>query len=105
MSDLDPMPASLFVGHGPMLAVGVFLGLLAFIPLLLATIPVLRRARDARVGVGLVSVAVSFVILLAGVVAAYSFAPATLVAFVVGELIGFFVGLIGLAVTVLAKAD
>lgn len=99
------MPAFDLVQHGPAFAIGCLVGVFAFVPLLLAIVPMLRRMCDASMVKGMLGVGASFVILLAGVVAAYSFAPATLVAFVVGELIGFFVGLIGLAVTVLAKAD
>ncbi len=105
MSEFDPALAFDLAAHGPALAVGVLLGLFAFVPLLLAVVPVLRRVSDASMTKGMVGVGASFVILFVGVVVVHLLAPGALVAFVAGELIGFFIGWIGLAIAVLAKTD
>ncbi len=87
--------------HLPAGAIGAVIGLAAFAPLLAALVPVLRRKRDADMGIGLIGVFVSFAILLVGVVVVAVVARAALVAFTVGELAGFFVGLIAVACMVI----
>lgn len=89
------------VEHLPAMAIGAVVGFIAFAPLFAALMPVLRRKRDADMGVGLIGVIVSFVILLVGVVAVALIARAALVAFTVGELAGFFVGWVAVACMVI----
>ena len=96
-----PRPASDAARPRPAGAIGAALGLAAFAPLLAALVPVLRRKRDADMGIGLIGVFVSFAILLVGVVVVAVVARAALVAFTVGELAGFFVGLIAVACMVI----
>lgn len=105
MSEFDPAPAFDLAAHGPALAVGVLLGLFAFVPLLLAIVPVLRRRCDTSMVKGMVGVGASFVILFVGVVVVHLLSPGALVAFVAGELSGFFICWIGVAIAVIAKTD
>lgn len=88
--------------HGPFVLVGVVVGVLAFLPLWLALAPVIKRGRDANMAKGMLGVAASFVILLLGVVLVHLLFTGVLVAFLAGELGGFFAGWIVVACTVIA---
>ncbi|MCF2621777.1 hypothetical protein [Collinsella tanakaei] len=99
------MPAFGLVQHGPALAIGCLVGVFAFVPLLLAIVPMLRRMCDASMVKGMLGVGASFVILFVGVVVVHLLSPGALVAFVAGELVGFFVCWIGVAIAVIAKTD
>lgn len=85
--------------------VGVLVGLAAFAPLLLALVPVLRRKREANMTIGLVGVIASFAVLLLGVIVVYLLVRPVLVAFVAGELIGFFVCWIAIAMAIIVWHD
>lgn len=88
--------------HGPFVLVGIAVGALAFLPLWLALAPVLKRGRDANMTKGMLGVAASFVILLLGIVVVYLLFKSALIAFLAGELGGFFVGWIVVACSVIA---
>ena len=99
------MPTFDLVQHGPALAIGCLVGVFAFVPLLLAIVPVLLRMCDASMVKSMLGVGASFVILFVGVVVVHLLSPGALVAFVAGELISFFVCWIGVAIAVIAKTD
>ena len=88
--------------HGPFLLVGIVVGLFAFLPLWLALAPVIKRGCDANMTKGMLGVAASFVTLLLGVVVVHLLFKGVLVAFLAGELGGFFAGWIVVACTVIA---
>lgn len=88
--------------HGPFLLVGIVVGLFAFLLLWLALVPVIKRGRDANMTKGMLGVAASFVTLLLGVVVVHLLFKGVLVAFLAGELGGFFAGWIVVACTVIA---
>lgn len=81
----------------PSIAIGFAVGALAFVPLLIAVLPVLRRTRDADMMLGFMGIFVSFAVLLGGVLAVYALARPVLVPFAVGELVGFLLGLFALS--------
>lgn len=91
--------------HGPSIAVGFIVGLLAFAPLLLALVPVLRRTREANMTIGFVGVFASFLVLFLGVIVAYLLARPVLVPFTAGELVGFFLCWIGVALAIMVRRD
>lgn len=88
--------------HGPFILVGLAVGVLAFHPLWLALAPVIKRGCDANMAKGMLGVVASFVILLLGVVLVHLLFSGVLVAFLAGELGGFFAGWIVVACTVIA---
>ncbi len=88
--------------HGPFILAGVVVGVLAFLPLWLALAPAIKRGRGANMAKGMLGVAASFVILLLGVVLVHLLFTGVLVAFLAGELGGFFAGWIVVACTVIA---
>ena len=88
--------------HGPFLLVGIVVGLFAFLLLWLALAPVIKQGRDANMTKGMLGVAASFVTLLLGVVVVHLLFKGVLVAFLAGELGGFFAGWIVVACTVIA---
>ena len=81
----------------PSIAMGFVVGALAFAPLLMAVLPVLRRTRDADMTRGFIGIFASFAVLLVGVLVVYVLARAALVPFAMGELVGFFLGMLGLS--------
>ncbi|MBY4797592.1 hypothetical protein K6V98_04385 [Collinsella sp. AGMB00827] len=87
----------------PFLIIGVISGALAFGLLLLALVPVIRRKRNASMAKGSMSVAASFAVLLLGVIVVYLLAHDGLLAYLVGELMGFLVGWIVLACVLVAR--
>ena len=89
--------------HLPFLLGGVAEGLLSFAVLLLVLLPVVRHARDASMAKGFLGVAVSFAILLLGIVAVHLLAPTALLALLVGELVAFFACWIVLACAMIAR--
>lgn len=89
----------------PSIAIGFAVGVLAFAPLLIAVLPVLRRTRDADMMLGFIGIFVSFAVLLGGVLAAYVLARPALVPFAVGELVGFFLGMLGLSLLAILKGN
>lgn len=93
-----------FVAHGPVIGVGAIVGAIAFLPLLLALLPVLRRRADANMVKGMIGVAASFALLLVSVVVVHLLFEGALVPFLVGELAGFFAGWFGIALVVIASA-
>lgn len=101
------MPVTGFdlAAHAPTIAFGVVVGLLAFMPLVLALIPVLRRRANANMAKGMLGVCISFVMLFLGVVVVHLLAHDALIPFVAGELIGFFAGWIAIALYVLMRHD
>jgi hypothetical protein len=88
--------------HGPFLLVGCVVGAVAFAPLLLTLVPVLKGRCDANMAKGILGVAASFVILMLGVVLVHLLFKDVLIAFLAGELVGFFVGWIVVACVVIA---
>lgn len=60
-----------FAHHIPSILVGVVVGILAFAPLLVALVPVLRRKREANMTVGFMGVFTSFLVLFLGVIVTY----------------------------------
>ncbi len=89
----------------PAILAGLVVGIFAFLPLVLALLPVLRRTGDANMSKGMIGVCISFVVLLLGVMVVYLLVPAALVAFLAGELVGFFVGWIAVALYVMVRHD
>lgn len=83
--------------HIPFAVIGLLVGLFAFVPLMLALLPVLRHKREADMIKGTIGVIASFVTLVAGVAVVFALAKTSLVAMTAGELVGFFVGLIAIA--------
>lgn len=79
------------------------MGALAFAPLVLVLAPVLAQKSEANMAKGMLGVIVSFMLLLGGLLCAYLASKAALLAFVAGELAGFFVGLVAVALWVIAK--
>lgn len=90
------------IAHWPAVALGVLVGIFAFVPLLLALVPVLRRTSDANMAKGMLGVIVSFIVLFVAVIFAYLLARAELIAFLVGEIGGFFVCWVAVAMAVIA---
>lgn len=76
--------------HVPFLIGGIATGVLAFVPLVLVLIPVLKRECDADMVKGSLMVGASFIVLLAGMLLVRLFARPALLAYVVGELVGLF---------------
>lgn len=89
-------------GNIPTIVVGTLVGLVAFVPLLLALLPVLRRKHDANMAKGLLGVIASFAVLFIGVAVALMCARTVAVVFLIGELVGFFVGIIAIACMAIA---
>lgn len=89
----------------PSIAIGFVVGVLVFAPLLAAVLPVLRRTRDADMTLGFIGIFASFTVLLVGVLAAYVLARSALVPFAVGELVGFFLGMLGLSLLAILKGN
>lgn len=85
--------------------VGCAVGLLAFSPLVLVLMPVLRRTRSASMLKGVLGVCISFLVLLLGVVAACLLVRQELLAFAVGELAGFFAGWMATACIVMLRSN
>lgn len=83
--------------HLPFLAAGLLIGLASFGVLMLALVPVLAHRRVASVGRGLLSVAVSFALLLAGAVGVYQVAEGALLAYLIGALAALIGGWTALA--------
>lgn len=94
-----------FAHHGPSIAAGVVVGLASFAPLLLALIPVLRRRREANMTMGFLGIFASFLMLLLGVIMTYLSARPVLVPFTAGELVGFFLCWIGVALAIMVQRD
>ena len=90
------------LAHLPAVVLGALVGIFAFVPLLLALVPVLRRTCDANMAKGMLGVIVSFAILFVAVVAVYLVARGALLPFLVGELGGFFVCWVAVAMAVIA---
>lgn len=92
-----------FAHHIPSIAVGVVVGLAAFAPLLLALVPVLRRRREANMTIGFMGVFASFLMLFLGVIVTYLLARPVLVGFAAGEIIGFLVCWIAVALAIMFR--
>lgn len=91
--------------HIPSIVAGVVVGLLAFAPLLVALVPVLRRQREANMTVGFMGVFASFLVLFLGVIVTYLLARPVLVGFAAGEIIGFFLCWLAVAIALMLKKD
>lgn len=89
----------------PSIAMGFAVGALAFVPLLIAVLPVLRRTRDADMTIGFLGIFASTAVLIGGVVVVHLLVPAALVPFAVGELVGFLLGLFALACAVILRGN
>ena len=94
-----------FAHHIPSIVAGVIVGLLTFAPLLVALVPVLRRQREANMTVGFMGVFASFLVLFLGVIVTYLLARPVLVGFVAGEIIGFFLCWLAVAIALMLKKD
>lgn len=94
-----------FAHHIPSIVAGVIVGLLAFTPLLVALVPVLRRKREANMTVGFMGVFASFLVLFLGVIVTYLLARPVLVGFAAGEIIGFFLCWLAVAIALMLKKD
>lgn len=91
--------------HAPAIGCGVVIGILAFAPLALALLPVLRRTVHANMAKGMLGICISFVVLFLGVVVVHLLAHGALVPFLAGELVGFFAGWIAIALYVMMRRD
>ena len=83
MSDVE------LTSHVLHIVLGAVTGAVAFAPLLLALLPVLRGQNTGRMVSGVLAIIVSFAVLAAGVVVTRLVAADAVVAYAVGELAGF----------------
>ena len=84
---------------------GFVVGLVAFAPLLVALLPVLRRRREANMTVGFMGVFASFLVLFLGVIVTHLLARPVLVGFAAGEIMGFLLCWIAVALAIMLRRD
>ena len=99
------MSAHELLSLAPQVGAGALAGVAACVPLLLGLVPALGQRRQVDMTAGVAGVFSSFVLLVMGVVLVYVLAPDVLVAFSVGELVGFFVGLAVIVAVAVARLD
>lgn len=87
--------------HWPLALIGALAGVVAFLPLVAVLVPVITRKREADVAKGGLAIAVSFVVLLCAFVAAYLVVGKASVFLAVGEIVGFALVLLVVAIAVI----
>lgn len=99
MTDLD------FSGQVPWIVAGTLVGIVSFVPLVLVLIPALRRSGNVSMVKGMLGIITSFGLLVMGVMVTWLLSRPSLVAFAIGEIVGFFVCWTLVAVVFIVRRD
>ncbi len=87
--------------HWPLALVGALVGVVAFLPLVAVLVPTVMRKREPSIAKGGLAVVASFVVLLCAFALAYLVAGKASVFLVVGEIAGFALVLLVVAIAVI----